>query len=298
MPETKAEIAVPIKLGNEVLGVLDVQNDTINSLNQEDQILLMGLCGQIAVALNNSRLEARRKRDEEAKSKLIEELDAFAHTVGYNLRDPLDLIIGYANLLKEQARLPEELQDYLNAIARSGRKMSNIIDELELLTGVRRAEVELKPLNMGRIVAEVQQRLTYLINEHSAKVVVSEYWPTALGHQPWVEEVWANYLSHAIKHGGCPPQIQLGATAQSNGMIRFWVRDNGAGLSEAEQTQLITELNHFDQIQVRGYGLGLSIAKRIVTKLGGTVKIDSEGIPGKGTVFAFTLPGQQELEQI
>jgi signal transduction histidine kinase len=293
LSETKSEIAVPIMLRNEVLGVLDVQNDTVGSLWQEDEILLMGLCGQIAVAMNNRRLEANRREAVEIQAKLIEDLDGFAHTVGYNLREPLALIIGYAELLKEQARLPEELQLYLNAIARNGQKMGNIIDELQLLAGVRKAEAELKPLNMARIVAEVQQRLAYLIEEYQAKIIVSEYWPVALGHKPWVEEVWTNYLSNAIRYGGQPPLVQVGATAQSDGMVRFWVRDNGPGFSQKERTQLFTEFKHLGQVNVQGFGLGLSIARRIITKLGGKVGVESDGVPGKGSIFHFTLPEYQ-----
>jgi signal transduction histidine kinase len=277
-------------LRNEVLGVLDVQSDKVGSLNQEDQILLMGLCGQIAVAIHNSRLSMARDIAEQDQRRLIEELDAFGHTVGYNLREPLALIIGYTELLREQARLPEELQSYLNAIARNGHKLATIIDELQLLTGVRAAEVKLTPLNMARIVAEVQQRLAYLIDDFQAKIIISEYWPVAVGHKPWVEEVWVNYISQAIRQGGQPPKVHIGATAQSNGMIRFWVKDNGPGLSKEEQAQLFDEFTHLSQVHMKGYGLGLSIARRIVTKLGGQVSVESEGIPGKGSIFSFTLP--------
>lgn len=290
LPETKAEIAVPIKLGEVVLGVLDVQNDTVGSLDAEDQILLMGLCGQIAVAINNRRLEDRREEAEENQRKLIQELDAFAHTIGYTLRDPVSLIIGYTELLKAQAGLPDNLQEYLNAIARNGLKMSHIIDELQVLTGVRRARIVPKPLSMLRIVAEVQQRLAHLIQEYEAKIVISEYWPTALGHKPWVEEVLAYYLSNAIKYGGQPPRVHIGATAQSDGMVRFWVRDNGPGFTPDEQAQLFTEFAHLSQRRVTEYSLGLSIVKRIVTKLGGQVGVESDGIPGEGSIFTFTLP--------
>jgi len=270
--------------------VLDVQNNTVGTLDEEDQIMLMGLCGQIAVAINNHRLEAKRKEAEEAQKKLVEELDAFAHTVGHNLRDTLALIIGYADLLKEQSRLPEELQEFLNAIARNGRKMSTVIEELELLAGIRTAKIELKPLNMARIIAEVTQRLAYLIEEYEAEITVSEYWPVAMGHTPWVEEVWTNYISNALKYGGKPPKIQLGATERSDGMIRFWVRDNGPGLGKEEQTQLFTEFTRLTQSRAGGYGLGLSIVRRIVTKFGGEIGCDSE--LNEGSVFYFTLPSE------
>ena len=292
LPETLSELAVPIKLRDQVLGVLDVQNDTVGSLDAEDQIMLMGLCGQIAVAINNRRLEDKRRQAEEAQRKLVQELDAFAHTIGHNLRDTLALVIGYTDLLKQHARLPEELQEYLNAVARNGRKMHDVIEELELLAGIRKAKVELKPLNMARIIAEVQQRLAYLIDEYQAEITVSEYWPVALGHTPWVEEVWANYLSNAMKYGGRPPRIRLGATERSDGMIRFWVRDNGPGLTEEEQAQLFTEFA-LTQTRAGGYGLGLSIVRRIVTKFGGEMGCESE--VGQGSVFYFTLPSAAKM---
>ena len=292
LPETLSELAVPIKLRDQVLGVLDVQNDTVGSLDAEDQIILMGLCGQIAVAINNRRLEDKRRQAEEAQRKLVQELDAFAHTIGHNLRDTLALVIGYTDLLKQHARLPEELQEYLNAVARNGRKMHDVIEELELLAGIRKAKVELKPLNMARIIAEVQQRLAYLIDEYQAEITVSEYWPVALGHTPWVEEVWANYLSNAMKYGGRPPRIRLGATERSDGMIRFWVRDNGPGLTEEEQAQLFTEFA-LTQTRAGGYGLGLSIVRRIVTKFGGEMGCESE--VGQGSVFYFTLPSAAKM---
>jgi signal transduction histidine kinase/FixJ family two-component response regulator len=291
LAETKTELAVPIKLGNEVMGVLDIQNDKVNGLSVEDQLLMIGLCGQIAVAINNQRLRAEREKAEEGRTKLIEELNSFGHTVGHNLKDPVGLIIGYSALLKEQVRLPEDLDGFLNSIIRNAHKLNNIIEELQLLSGVRQEKLEVHPVNMLRIVAEVQQRLAYIIKEYDAKIIVSEYWPVALGHTPWIEEVWANYISNAIKYGGRPPKIYLGATEQSDGMVRFWVRDNGNGLSPEDQAQVFQEFSRLNQASLKGYGLGLSIVKRIITKLGGSVSVSSDGIPGNGCIFTFTLPG-------
>lgn len=290
LPETKSELAVPIKLGNQMLGVLDVQHNKIGGLTTEDQLLLMGLCGQIAVAINNQHLEQERRKALDDQKKLIDELDAFGHTVSHNLKDPVGLIIGYASLIKERTRLSDELADYINAILKNSHRLNNIIEELQLLSGVRSQEVEIKQLNMIRIIAEVQQRLAYLIQESGAKITVSEYWPVALGHAPWVEEVWANYISNAIKYGGDPPKIYVGATAQSDGMVRFWVRDNGPGVTPEQQRKLFTEFTRLNQANLKGHGMGLSIVQRIVHKLGGQVGVSSDGIPGRGCIFTFTLP--------
>jgi len=83
--------------------------------------------------------------------------------------------------------------------------------------------------------------------------------------------------------------VELGATPQPDRMVRFWVRDNGPGLTPEEQALLFTPFTRLDQARAKGHGLGLSIVRRIVEKLGGQVGVESE--VGKGSVFTFTLPG-------
>jgi PAS domain S-box-containing protein len=235
-----------------------------------------------------------RKRVEEAREKLIEELDAFAHTVAHDLKSPLSVIFGFTEMLEEDyTTMPdEEIRDYLQTIVRVGHKASSIIDELLLLAGVRKMEeVEKRPLDMASIVAEAQQRLAHMIEEHQAEIILPDTWPVALGHGPWVEEVWVNYLNNAIKYGGQPPHVELGATKQPDGMVRFWVRDNGPGLRPEEQARLFTPFTRLDQVRTKGHGLGLSIVGRIVEKLGGQVGVESE--VGRGSVFTFTLPATE-----
>jgi signal transduction histidine kinase len=225
-----------------------------------------------------------------------QELDAFAHTVAHDLKNPVGMIINFAELIAGEVKLPEDTQRQLGLIARAARKMNNIVNELLLMAGMRRTEVEQYPLNMARIVGEARQRLSYMIEEREAELILPADWPVAVGHAPWVEEVWANYLSNGLKYGGQPPRLHLGAAANPDGMVRFWVRDNGPGLSSEQQTHLFTEFTRLNQIKTEGHGLGLSIARRIVEKLGGQVGVESEGIPGRGCTFFFTLP--QAIEAV
>jgi CheY-like chemotaxis protein len=159
-----------------------------------------------------------KHKAEEEREKLIEELDAFAHTVAHDLKSPLCTIVSFADMLeKDYATIPDgERQEYLQMIVRGGHKASSIIDELLLLAGVRKLEeVEMGPLDMASIVAEAQQRLALMIEEHQAEIILPDTWPAALGYGPWVEEVWVNYLSNAIKYGGRPPRAELGASPPS-----------------------------------------------------------------------------------
>jgi len=227
-----------------------------------------------------ARLEARNR-----------ELSTFAHTVAHDLKSPISLMAGYAEVMLDQSSTlsAAKIAEYLGRIQHQAHKMSAIVDELLLLAGVAQQRVEAVPLDMGCIVAEAQQRLAHMVQEYQAEIALPQVWPLSWGYGPWVEEVWANYLSNAIKYGGRPPRVQAGATLE-DGLVRFWVRDNGRGLALEEQSRLFTPFVRLDQVRVDGHGLGLSIARQIVEKLGGRVGIESE--LGQGSVFSFALPAE------
>ncbi len=257
--------------------------------------------------------EALRQYAAELKAR-NEELDAFAHTVAHDLKNPLNNVVNSADLLArdDTTMLDEERQECLQTMVRNALKMSNIIDELLLLAGVRKMQVEVGPLDMAGIVNEAHLRLGDLIGDTRAEIILQDVpaWPVARGYGPWVEEVWVNYLSNALKYGGQPPRVELGADPLPNppplvedahkgtgegeggggGMVRFWVRDNGQGLTPEDQARLFTPFTRLDQARAKGHGLGLSIVRRIVEKLGGQVGIESAGVPGQGSTFFFTLP--------
>jgi PAS domain S-box-containing protein len=225
-----------------------------------------------------------------------EELDAFAHTAAHDLKNPLGLLIGYADILAMDYGdlTPEDIEKYIQAIARNGRRMGRIIDELLLLASVRQAEVDMEPLDMEGAARESLQRLVDMIEEYQAEIILPDTWPVALGYGPWIEEVWTNYVNNAIKYGGRPPRVELGAQELPGGKVRFLVRDNGSGLSPEEQSRLFRPFTRLDQAHTKGHGLGLSIVRRIVEKLEGEVGVES--VEGKGSVFSFTLPSPPETE--
>ncbi|MEM7030910.1 MAG: PAS domain-containing sensor histidine kinase [Chloroflexota bacterium] len=234
-----------------------------------------------------SRVEA-----EAAQTKLIEELDAFAHTVAHDLKAPLTTLLGASSTF-DAFGADLSLEDQLGLIdimTISGKKMRNIIDELLLLAEMRNKEIETYPLDMTKVIIEVEQRLSYTIDQTDTEIVAAKDWPTSIGYAPWVEEVWANYVSNAIKYGGSPPRIELGSTIEAQS-VRFWVKDNGEGLTLAQQSKLFTPFTQLN-VRTKGQGLGLSIVQRIVEKLSGTVGVESQ--VGQGSKFSFTLPRLQQ----
>ncbi|MDP3435452.1 MAG: HAMP domain-containing sensor histidine kinase [Bacteroidota bacterium] len=129
-----------------------------------------------------------------------------------------------------------------------------------------------------------------MIQEKKAKIAIPEVWPEVLGYEAWVEEVWLNYISNAIKYGGTPPVIELGSEMLDGQKVKFWIKDNGKGLSDDDRALLFNKFTRLDTLRAEGNGLGLSIAKRIIEKLHGEVGVDSNNIPGEGCTFYFILP--------
>ena len=220
-----------------------------------------------------------------------EELDAFAHTVAHDLKNPISSMMGFTSLvLNYYDRMDDEkIREYLTLIMESGYKLKEIINSLLLLAGVGRTQdVEFETVNMGIAVESACARLINLIEARDAHIEIPDHWPDALGYTPWVEEIWANYLSNALKYGGQPPHIIFGSDEPEDGMVRFWIQDNGSGLTPEEQEQVFMPFTRLSQAKVEGHGLGLSVVQRIVERLNGEVGLVCQ--IGKGCRFSFTLP--------
>ena len=263
-------------------------------------IIRMGVKQRWDVFLNqqtiqeiNVQLQGQKAALEEANDLLAkrnEELDAFAHTVAHDLKNPLTIVVGYAEVVRDDMLEDDDSRwlEYINQIIAAGRRGNMIIQELLLLAAVRKEDIELESLDMGVIVAQALERLSHHIEANAVEVVQAEQWPVVMGYPGWVEEVWVNYISNAIKYGGRPCRVELTVEARPDGWVRFGVQDNGAGLSLKEQAVLFTEFTRLDKLRAKGHGLGLSIVQRIMEKLNGRVGIESE--VGQGSTFYFELP--------
>ena len=247
---------------------------------------------RVDVQIELQRLRQHDQQLIEEQAQLIAELDAFAHTVAHDLKNPLSVISGFTELLlMPQIELSEEEKlNVLSKIVIGSERMSRIIDALLMLANVRKAtDLQMEPVDMRLVIPEVMARLEVLIVEHDPEFIMPESWPMGMGYAPWVEEVWANYASNAIKYGGHPARIEFGADELKEGMIRYWIKDNGKGMTAEERAKLFTPFTRLASAKtLEGHGLGLSIVQRIAQKMGGEVGVEST--LGEGSLFYFTLP--------
>lgn len=249
-------------------------------------------------AAQENEIKALRRSNERLNQQLTtlkdrnQELEDYAHTVAHNLKNPLSVIILTSDAMTDIEDLSrQELKEYLQQIRSTAYEMNDTVDNLLLLSEVRKVDIPSGPMDMGKIVVSIRKRLHHLIKENNGTILAPKNWPSAMGYAPWIEEVWCNYVSNALKYGGRPPIVRLGATELPDGTIRFWVLDNGFGIPAEVQESLFIPFNQFSEQYRPGHGLGLSIVRHIIEKLGGKVGVESKA--GKGSLFYFILPASR-----
>ena len=295
----KKTVIPPLELESTISGKTKYFDIRVSSLLNEKQklngrlIVLRDITEKTNYEQNISHANQKLKKEIAEKEKLIADLDAFDHTVAHDLNNVLGSILTSTDLMQfelEQKNY-ENLEEIIELIKLSSNKSFHVIKELLTLASVRQQDVKIDEIDMSKVFAESEKRVTDLIKSSNAKIIKPTDWPAANGYAPWLEEVWVNFLSNAVKYGGSPPVIELGANQfYGEKKVRYWIKDNGNGLTKREQDQLFKKYERFNQTHIEGNGLGLSIVKRIIEKLGGEVGVISNAIPGEGCLFYFTIP--------
>ena len=221
------------------------------------------------------------------------ELNAFGHTVAHDLRAPLGIMLGYVSVMQQDNKLSPEVQKYLGNMEKAAMRMDNMITGLLLLSRVRNISDVVEAVDMTKAAHGALERFQQQVTERGIHVEIMPDMPAAMGHDVWVEEIFANLIGNAVKYIGQEnpaPRICVRGARQGKA-VRYEVQDNGLGISEDDQQKLFEMFSRFHRNEAAGAGLGLSILLRIVTRLKGEVGVES--VPGDGSTFWFTLPAAE-----
>ncbi|HEY8743181.1 MAG TPA: GAF domain-containing protein [Chloroflexota bacterium] len=302
LPDTAAEVAVPIRRGDRIAGVLDVQSAQRDAFDALDVATLQTLADQIGIALENARLyteAAERATHLAAANEQLAELDRmkshFISLVSHELRTPLGLIKGYVGTLQRSdlALDVESRQEFLTVIEEEADNLADLVGNL----------LDASRLEAGTLALELHPtRLLPLIRKavHDARERAPDY-QFALdlpGELPLVnadtrrlEQVFRNLLDNAVKYSPSGSTITISAEAAQAGVI-VTVRDEGLGIADEHRERIFDRFFRVDQTDNRrggGSGLGLAITKGIVEGHGGRIWMESA--PGVGSTFRIWLPG-------
>ena len=238
----------------------------------------------------NSDLE-QRVIDRTAKLEAANiELEAFAYSVSHDLRAPLRGIDGFANILLEEyyEKLDEEGKRLLSVICEGSQKMGHLIDDLLAFSRIGRRELAISQIDMKTLANSIYYEVTS--EEVREKILFSvSNLPYALGDTTMIRQLWTNLLSNAVKFSSKKekPVIEISSNVE-NGKIVYCIKDNGVGFDMRYYEKLFGVFQRLhSEAEFQGTGVGLAIAKRIVTRHGGNIRAESE--VDVGTKFYFSL---------
>ncbi|HTI12860.1 MAG TPA: PAS domain S-box protein [Puia sp.] len=224
------------------------------------------------------------------------ELEAFTYSVSHDLRAPLRIIDGFAEiLLNDQAdRLDEEGKRILGIITNNARKMGQLIDDLLNLSHLGRQEIITTRVDMNKLLklAVDEQLLFYKGTE--PQIIADHLLPASCDHNLMLQ-VWANFISNALKYSskGTKPVIHISSRHSGNNVV-YSVSDNGVGFDMKYADKLFGVFQRLHKAaEFEGTGVGLALVQRIIVKHGGKVWAESE--KGKGSQFYFSLPFNKQL---
>jgi signal transduction histidine kinase len=289
----RALLYVPI-LGKEgPMGLIHVSVlDKPRVFEPREVELLQGVAAQLALALENVRLLEAVQEHAAAAQARAQELDAFTYTISHDLKAPLGNLQGFAEVLAEDYAevLDEPGRHYLGRIQANVQTMAQMIDELLLLSRLERDERPPEPVDLGPLIASIQLQLYPEIQARSVTLRIAEEMPTVLGHEIWLEQVFMNLISNAIKFmedDHPDPQVDVGWAPHEEGAL-FWVQDNGVGIAEEDQARVFELFTRLHRVRRKGTGLGLPIVRQVIERAHGRIWIESD--VGKGSRFCFIWP--------
>ncbi len=221
------------------------------------------------------------------------ELEAYNYTIAHDLKSPLSVVVGYVELTLTESGLPPVASEYLGRVQAVSLNMVRMIDQLLYLTQVREETAPRDTVYVSQVLDAVALRFD---NDRAAIQFPTDL-PPAWGHAPWLEEVFANLISNALKyrHPDRAPHIQIRAAVNGT-RVRYEVIDNGVGINPQDRQRIFDKFTRLHNPLARnaGFGLGLSIVQRIIARLEGELGVES--VDGEGATFWLELPRPPYIE--
>jgi PAS domain S-box-containing protein len=218
----------------------------------------------------------------------------FISTVSHELKTPVALIKGHAATLRRDDVMwdPEIVREYSGVIEDESDRLAELIENLltaSKLQTERAMKLNLGDVRLDRLAVRAVERFSTQTKMHNFRLNFPSDFPVVQGDEVQLRQVIDNLLSNALKYSPDGGEIEVGGEVDDH-TVSVYVRDQGVGLTEADQEQVFDRFYRVDGALTRktqGTGLGLYLAKAIITAHGGTMHVESE--PGKGSTFIFTL---------
>ena len=218
------------------------------------------------------------------------QLEELVYSIAHDLRAPLRAMQGFSKLLVEQYGpvLEGDGKEYADRVTLAAERMDAMTLDLLAYGRMARSEISLTAVSIKRVWEMAAAQCEKLIEETGAKVEVVEPLPIVLGEEPILTQVFANLLNNALKfvRAGEKPEVRVRSDS-SNPKARIWVEDKGIGIPAQDHERVFRVFERLDGAKFSGTGIGLSIVRKGVERMGGRVGVESSV---KGSKFWIELP--------
>jgi signal transduction histidine kinase/CheY-like chemotaxis protein len=301
LPDSHAELGIPLKIGDRVIGALDVQSIKVNAFTENDLSVLQILADQIAIAVGNARAYELSIHAMEEMRKADQLKSQFLANMSHELRTPLNSIIGFSRVIIKGIDGPiNEVQEQdLKAIYSSGQHLLNLINDILDLSKIEAGKMELAfedDVSIDELIDSVMSTTSGLVKDKPIEIIteVQPDLPKVRADPLKIRQVLLNLISNAAKFtefGSITIKAISENIESQSQQIKVSVVDSGAGIAKEDQKKLFLPFSQVDASPSRktgGSGLGLSICRHLIEMHRGEIGVESE--LGKGSSFYFTLP--------
>lgn len=289
LPDTLSEMAIPMIVGERVVGVMDVQANTTNRFNEADVQIQSTLAGQIAVAVENARSFAQAREADRLKSE-------FLANMSHELRTPLNSIIGYSEILLDgvDGEMNDDMEEDVQAIHGSGQHLLNIINDILDLAKIEAGQmlIDRQAVDLATFVQEIARAGQILVKDKPVELELIETTtlPPVYADSVRLRQIIWNLMSNAVKFTE-EGSVTVTTGMESDSMAFVEVTDTGIGMNQEDLPQIFEQFRQVDGSSTRragGTGLGLNITRHLIEMHEGEIDVSSE--MGVGTSFRFTMP--------
>ena len=263
----------PQRVGNNVIGGVFSYRDATSRI-------------QSAVSLQRAKNEAELANNQKSE---------FLSRISHELRTPLNAILGFSHLLQEnnQRHLDHEEKNYVSHICTAGEHLLSLIDDLLDISRIESGKLNIKLTDIAcKNIVDESLALVQQAAEQKQIVIRLEAdtdsLPSVLADQTRCKQALVNLMSNAIKYNHKNGQVTL-KLLTTGGHVRFEVRDTGPGIEKEMYEEIFQPFTRLKQTEkIQGTGIGLTITRRLIDIMNGTVGVEST--PGEGSLFWFELP--------
>ena len=298
-------IAMPLRVGETIIGALTVQSLQRRAYGDDDVELLRLLAAHAAAVLDNVRLFEAAQAARQAAEAANAAKSVFLANMSHEIRTPLNGVIGMTSLLLDTP-LTAAQRDYAQTIRASGDTLLALINDLLDLTKIESGKLSLEqqPLDLRACVESALEIVAARAAEKRLELaaLIEPGVPAILGDATRLRQILVNLLSNSVKftdQGEVMVEVRtegygiwLDEAADHTFQVHFTVRDTGLGIPPSQHGQLFKSFGQLDPSISRRYGgtgLGLAICRSLVEQMGGRIWVESAGIPGQGSTFHFTV---------